>query len=167
MKSYIDKIEALDACPPAIEWLREKNYATLQEAWDNCERGDWMLWLYGRLNKSAPWSDERKPLVLAACACARLSLPSFEARFPADSRPRRCIEVTEAWCRGEASREQVVSARNAAYAATAYAADAAATYAAAAYAAAAYAAAAAAAYAADREECALIVRSMLPCPVLA
>ena len=35
----------LDACPEAIKWVGDK---TLQEAWDTCKRGDWMLWLYAR-----------------------------------------------------------------------------------------------------------------------
>ena len=38
----------LGACPEAVEWA--KPYATLQQAWDACERPDWMLWLCEQTN---------------------------------------------------------------------------------------------------------------------
>jgi len=78
----------------------------------------------------------RELLVEWACDCAERALPIFEAKHSDDDRPRKAIETTRAWLRGEASIEQVRDA-----AAAAYAADAAAAYA-------AYAAAVAAAYAA-------------------
>jgi hypothetical protein len=140
-----------------------------------------MLWLAGRLVKN---DEDRKPIVLAACACARLALQYVPK---GELRPLHAIETAEAWCRGEATIEEVRAARaaayaayaaDAAYAAAADAADAYAAAAAAAYAAAAAAAAAAyAAYAADAAayaaartkvlaECADIVRKMLPLPKL-
>ncbi len=61
---------------------------------------------------------------MAACACARLALVHVP---PGDEPPRVAIETAEAWCRGEATIEQVGKARQNAYAAAAYAyADAAA-----------------------------------------
>lgn len=35
-------LESLDACAEAREWVGERS---LQEAWDVCERVDWMRWL--------------------------------------------------------------------------------------------------------------------------
>lgn len=55
-----------DTCDEARKWcLTQPDY---QAAWDACERGDWLLWLAGRLGV------DRRLLVRAACACARLAL---------------------------------------------------------------------------------------------
>jgi hypothetical protein len=134
----------LGACHDAVEWAR--GYDTPEAAWAACERGDWMLWICGKL-AGPPWSDSRKPLVLACCECARLTLPYVHV---GEDRPRSAIETAERWARGEVAQEEVRAATSAAYAAAtsaAYAAAAASAYAA--YAASAYAASAADAYAAD------------------
>jgi hypothetical protein len=44
-EAYVNKLTELGACSDAIDWSRSK---TPQEAWDTCERADWMLWLIGR-----------------------------------------------------------------------------------------------------------------------
>ena len=84
---------------------------------------------------------DRRRLVRAACACARTVLHHIPKR---EDRPRVAIETAERWARGEATRGEVRTARDAAwdahYAATVAAAaitysDAAATAATAAYAA--------------------------------
>jgi hypothetical protein len=151
------QLRALGACSEARTWA--KPYETLEAAWNACERGDWLLWLAGKLGL------DRKRLVFAACQCARTALPRAK-----DDSVLKCIETTEAWTRGEVTLEQVRTARRglsfsaAAYAA-AYAADAYAAYAAAysaAYAAAADAAAAdAAALRAARLKHAKIVRGLI------
>lgn len=153
--TWIDGLTALRACNEAVIWAR--GYDSLDAAWAACERGDWMLWLLGRLSDE-PESDARKKLVLCACACARTALPFVRAR---EERPLRCIKTAEKWARGEATIDEVREARRAAYAAAAaYAdADAAAAYAAAAAAAARYQ---------SLKACADIVRAHYPqAPVLA
>ena len=169
------QLKKFDACTEGYEWAKGK---TLTEAWSTCERGDWMLWYAAKIN------IDRKLLVKAACACARLSL-----KFVPDGeqRPRIAIETAEAWAEGKASLNDVETASYATYAAAyTYAADAADAAANAAYAAAnaayaaayvAYAADAAtdaadAAYAADATDattlrvCAEIVRDMIPLDAL-
>ena len=105
------------ACWEALEWLQERDAAT---AWSECPRGDWLLWWAAKVGV------ERKVVVLAACACARLALPYVAA---GELRPLKAIETAEAWYSGKASLGDV----RAAYAAD----DASAAAAAAAYAAAA------------------------------
>ena len=159
----------LSACSESEEWAGSR---TPQEAWEACPRGDWLLWLAGKLE------IDRKLLVLAACDCARLALPFVPE---GEQRPLKAIETAEAWTRGEASLEEVKAAAdaarasaNAAYAAayTAYTANTAyaAAYAAvdAANAANAVYAANAAAYAADadakaktQQKCAELVRARI------
>lgn len=109
----------LDACAQALNWAKGK---TLAEAWATCQRGDWMLWLAGKMADATGWPT-RKQVSLAACDCASLALPyAGENREVAE----KAIEMTRAWTRGEASLDEVRAAANAANAANAaYAATAA------------------------------------------
>ena len=110
MRPHIKYLKKLGACSVAVDWA--KQYDSLQEAWDVCERGDWMLWL-----KGAQPDCPRQELVLAACECARLALPYVP---DGETRPLAAIETAEDWARGgKSTLEQVRNAANAAYAATA------------------------------------------------
>src|SRR3990167_10919556 len=71
MKEWNEKLNQLGACPEALVWAED--YESLEEAWQKCERGDWMLWLAGRLS-GRPESKSRKLVVLATCQCAKVSL---------------------------------------------------------------------------------------------
>ena len=104
-------LRRLNACEDAVAWARGK---TFREAWLTCERGDWMFWLAARAGV------DLKTVVLAACACARLSLKYVKV---GEDRPRIAIETAERWARGEATSDEGRAAAAAAYAA--YAADAA------------------------------------------
>ena len=168
MGSPLEKIRHLHPCREAVDWLATQPSAA--EAWRSCERGDWMLWLLGRISGPVG-SKSRKKLVLAACACARLSLKYVPK---GEGRPRVAIVTAERYARGthDVMLDDVRNA--AAAAAAAYAASASAdayayAYAAAAAYAAAYAAYADAAYAdaahADTLcRCAGIVRKHYPRP---
>ena len=160
-----DILSGLRVCHEAVTWVKASKCRSLETAWKKCERGDWMLWYAGKL--SGPVGNEkRKLLVLASCACARLSLPLFEKRYPDDKRVRDCIETAEKWARGEATVEALQVARRNCYAYAAATAEA--TYAAEAAAEAAsdatYAASAASAAARKKtlKECADIVRGFYP-----
>ena len=126
---WIDKLIRLQACSNAVDWCR--TYDSLDGAWQSCTRGDWMLWLLGRLS-GKPGSKARKQLVLTTCECARLALSHVKT---GEDRPLKAIETTERWAIGKATIQEVraaadVAYADAAYAATAYAAaDVAATYA--------------------------------------
>jgi hypothetical protein len=97
LNGWIKELQQLGACIDALRW--GKDYPTLQEAWVKCERGDWMLWLLGKLS-GKPMSDERKKLVLIACQCARLSLKYVK---PGETRPLKAIELASAWAGGDNS----------------------------------------------------------------
>jgi len=108
-----------ETCPPAVAWcLTQPSY---EVAWEACARPGWLLWLAGCL------TTDPRPIVLAACACARTVLHLVAA---GDERPRIAIGTAEDWCRGEsvdgaADAAAVHAAADAAYAA-AYAVHAAA-----------------------------------------
>jgi hypothetical protein len=147
-----DFCEHFAACHDGAEFATK--YDTMAEVWDNCPRGDWLLWMLRKLRIT----PERE-LRLFACWCA-------EQAQPTDPRSLTAIAVSRRYAMGEATLSELQAAAEAAYAAyaayaaseaayAAYAADAAcavdaayAAYAAADAAAnAAYAAADAAAYA--------------------
>ena len=170
MNPDVQKILSLGPCDDAAQWIMDHADEGTYSLWRKCNHGDWLLWL------AAQVGVDRKLTVLAACDCAETALrflPSTEER------PARAIATAQAWCRCEATLDQVRIAASAAYAA-AYAAYAAANaaYAADAAANAAYANAADAAYAAyaannaagarararasTRRECARLVRRQIP-----
>ena len=126
------KLDKINACSGAIRWVAtQKNY---KEAWQNCNRGDWMLWLAQRLN-----IDKHK-LTLAKGLTAKLVIHLME-----DERSINAVHIAIKYGNHQATDEELKIAYAAAYdaaaAAAAYAYAAAAAYA-------AYAAAADAAYAA-------------------
>jgi hypothetical protein len=110
-RHWSDALVPLGACTEAVSWARtQPDYET---AWAACERGDWLIWLADRLR------EDRRTIVRAACACARLALRYVPA---GDDRPLRAIEAAEGWCDGNVTLEIVVPAAAAAYAAYYYAA---------------------------------------------
>jgi len=159
-----------DACDTGMVFARK--HPTPQAAWDACERGDWLLWWLGK-TMGSPWSDSRRHF--AGC-CAEIAALAPVCPDEYELARQWAIDALSRWSRGEAEREEVEAAANAAYAAdaaayaanAAYAADAAYTAAYAAYAAYAADAAAYAAYAADAarqrilNEAAEIVREWFP-----
>ena len=119
------RLEKVDACSEARLWILSlPPDTTARQAWDQCHRGDWMLWVLARTS-GPPESDSRKRLVLCACEIARTALQYVPA---GEDRPRVAIETAERWTRGEATIEEVRVAT--ANATAAYAAAAAAAYAA-------------------------------------
>jgi hypothetical protein len=140
MNTLQTKLKELDACDEAIEWA--KDYDNLQQAWDNCQRGDWMIWLINKME----WSND-KDLRLMAVAFARQVQHLMN-----DQRSINALDVAERYANGEANIEELTEARAAAAAVAAWAAWGAAWAAAWAAGAAAWAAAWAAARAARAAE---------------
>ena len=148
MKSHIEQLKRLGACQEAVTWADQ--HPDMAAVWVNCGRGDWMLWLCGKLS-GEPEGEECKRLVLVACDCARLALP-----HATDPQVLVAIETAERWVNGRATIQDF---RDAAYAAANEAVYAAAN--------AAANAAYVAVYAAVQKQCADIVRKHYPtAPVL-
>ena len=102
----------LDACDDAIKWAAQQR--NRQQAWQDCERGDWMLWYAGRVAGGKVGSKQRKRLVLCACECARLALPYAGENKDVAT---KAIETAEAYCRGETTEQEVRVTADAAFAA--------------------------------------------------
>ena len=102
-------LENFDVCDDALEWCSKQR--SRHQAWQDCERGDWMLWLLGYL--AGPMgSRSRKRLVLCCCEVAR---PALKHVPKGENRPRVAIETAEAYCYGRASLDEVRAAAKAAY----------------------------------------------------
>ena len=146
------ELEKTGACKEAIFYVRtQKNY---EEAWYNCSRGDWMLWIAAKLQ------IDKRLLTLTKGKCAATVLHLMK-----DKRSKKAVKAAIDYGHGLIGDEELKNAAYAAYDAAyaayaAYASDAAYDAAYAAYDAAAYAvadaaagaaAANAAAYAADTD----------------
>ena len=108
------KLEKLNACRDAIEWVKTRK--SDKDAWMNCERGDWMLWLAKKLDV-----DDRK-LTLAKATCA-----NQVRHLMKDQKSLDAIDACFKYAKGEITREKLnvyASSAYAAYYADASAADA-------------------------------------------
>lgn len=166
MYHWTENLVKMEACEEAVEWAR--GCATYAEAWEACERADWLLWLAAK--KAGPrGSASHRAVVLGAALCAETALRYLPE---GEDRPARAVDLAVRYGRGEnVEARELRAAADAAWAAAAcaaadaYAADADA-YAAAAWAAAADAYAAADADADAERRMADIVRAVVARPEL-
>lgn len=110
-----EKLLALDLCREAREWLESQPDASIAELWQQCERGDWMMWV---LERSPGFT--RRLAVELGCAIVRRTLfrdGHAVLGLLADERIRNALEVGEAWLRGEATYKKLRAAQASAYAA--------------------------------------------------
>jgi hypothetical protein len=110
------------ACSDAIIWSRGK---TLQQAYDECERADWMLYFFRKMCGQPGWPSVRQ-VVGTVARCAETVLHIYETKYPDNNSPRECIEACYRYERGEIDEDELKKYRKAAHAAyaDAYAADA-------------------------------------------
>jgi len=102
------------ACSDGYEFAKD---LTLKQFLNTCERGDWILWLFARMNK-----ESLRELTLAKAHCANTARHLMK-----DERSTKAIDVAIKFGNNEASRDELNAAAAAAYAAAgAYDADAAA-----------------------------------------
>ena len=99
-------------CREAVEYMSTQKNSTL--AWQNCERGDWMLWIAKKLNV-----DDKK-LTMAKAMCAKQV-----EHLMKDQRSKDALQACFDYVNGKITREQLnaYAAAYAAYAAYAAAAD--------------------------------------------
>src|SRR5574340_201946 len=91
-----ERLRSLRACNSAVEWA--KGYTDPERAWNECERGDWLIWLAYKLG------IDEKLITAAKCDCAEPALKYVPA---GEDRPRNAIEVARKWIRGEATDQEL------------------------------------------------------------
>lgn len=79
-----------DACDEALDWLGDRN---AEQAWTDCQRGDWLLWIVGHVVTD---DDLKKEIVKIALSCAKLSLG-----VTSDPRVHDCCHAVDRWLAGE------------------------------------------------------------------
>ena len=127
LKITIENLKELAPCESGYKFAKSKN--SLIEAWNTCERGDWLLWFAQKLGCPL------QLLTLAKATCA-----ATVTHLMRDKRSRNAVKAAIDFGNGIATREELDAASDAAHVAAKDAFD----YAFAAYAAAASNAAAAA-----------------------
>jgi len=86
MTQLQEHLAELDACLEACRWAGDR---TAAQAWDECERADWLLWWAAITGRNS-----HKSIVLVSAACARTGLQYVLA---GEDRPRLAIEAAERW----------------------------------------------------------------------
>ncbi len=79
-------LRSLGACASGIDWIGERTPA---QAWEECERVDWLLWWAAKANP-----DSGPRIILAMCACVRMALVHVPS---GEDRPRLAIEEAESY----------------------------------------------------------------------
>jgi len=96
------KLEKTGACKEAIFYVRtQKNY---EEAWYNCSRGDWMLWIAAKLQ------IDKRLLTLTKGKCAATVL-----RLMKDKRSKKAVKAAIDYGHGLIGDEELKNAAYAAY----------------------------------------------------
>jgi len=160
-------LQAHGACVESCLWAAEypDTAEGRQRAWDECPRGDWMLWIGGKLS-GEPGSPARRLLVRAAVACARTVLDEIPGEADR-AEIASVLDALDAYALDPQAQTDLTALRRRAWAVQS---KLRAAYAAAAADAAAYAAANAADAAADAARqahlarCAQAVRELMPQP---
>ena len=130
MELTLKWLQANDACQSGIDWYLKQgttDFINLLKLARDAGRVDDFLWGYAR-------RVNRKTRILWACHAVELALPIFEAKYPADDRPRKAIEAAKKCALRNTAKN--ISASAAAYAVSSVASAAAYAAAADAYAAA-------------------------------
>jgi hypothetical protein len=105
-------ITQFDPCDEGMEYYESK--ASFEEAWNDCEIGDWMLWIAANLE------IDRRLLVKAAALCAGTVRHLME-----DKRSTEAIDACLRYAAGEIDESEMREYADAASAAAYYAARAA------------------------------------------
>ena len=108
MSPLIELLKKHDACSPMLNWIQSNNIATVQEAWERCPCGSWLV--CGAINMGL----NNKLIALAVCDCARtvLQLVPTEVPKPLDASRvfQYTLETAEKYVHGEVDIDTAVGA---------------------------------------------------------
>jgi hypothetical protein len=99
-KEHLEWLQANKACKESIKWIKQNNIQSLEDAWNICKQGDWLLWMATKLKV-----DKRK-LVLCAALCAHTVV-----QYMKDPRSRNAVRIAFLWGRGKATDKQLEAAK--------------------------------------------------------
>lgn len=70
MTTWHQRLIDINACEGAREWAAD--YSTVEEAWEDCDRADWMLWLAARILDRRRAIGVLVEVVRATCYVAKM-----------------------------------------------------------------------------------------------
>lgn len=88
----------LRACVSSLDWLDDLGNVTPQQAWEQCTKSDYMIWLCLELNERRH-GDLEKSAVLACCDMVDLALPMVHAKELA-TLVRNAVYASREWASG-------------------------------------------------------------------
>lgn len=91
LKEFLEKN---NACKDGFDFAKD---LTLEQFLNTCQRGDWILWLFARLNPQS-----LRELILAKGHCANTMRELFK-----DERSRKAVNIAIAFGEGKATREEL------------------------------------------------------------
>ena len=101
-------IEEHAPCAGGVKWLKKHGIKTVAEAYDRCERSDWLIWLLVEVH-----GIDRRQRVTLSCQIVR----TIWHLLSEDD--KSCIMTCEKWLAGEATDKELLAASAAATAAAA------------------------------------------------
>lgn len=90
-----------------IKWIEENKIETLEEAWESCNRGDWLLWMAERL-----FGVDQRKLTMCAALCAHTVVQHIEDPISKDA-----VRIAFLFSRSKVTLDEVKEAKAAARAA--------------------------------------------------
>ena len=114
-----EQFDRIDNCQESLDYVASQ--PSLADAWENCERPDWLL-AFARKARIA----SKEQFVRIAIGEAEAVLHIWTTRFPDDDRPQKAIQAAKDWIDDQTSGTRAAAACAAATAACATAAAAAA-----------------------------------------
>jgi hypothetical protein len=87
-------LESINACNSGAKWADSQS--SYREAWDKCERGDWMLWI------AKKQGVDLRVLTRAKVECAKVVEHLIK-----DERSINALRVAERFADGDATREEL------------------------------------------------------------
>ena len=91
-----EKLHELGACGEAVDWVGDMS---IEEAWEACPRGNWMLWYYG-----TAYPEKTRELTLAAGHCANT------VRHLMTVESQAAVDAAISFGEGKISREELKKA---------------------------------------------------------
>lgn len=95
------EIEKFNPCGDALDFRKE--HKSFKDAWENCHRGDWILWIASKLKV------DKRTLFLAKARCAKTVIHLMK-----DQRSIDAVNITERYGIGDIEEDEL---KYAAYAA--------------------------------------------------
>ena len=100
-KEHLFWLKSNHACQESMDWVEENNIGSLEEAWNACEEGHWLIWLAQELRIN------KRKLVLCGALCAHTVI-----QYMQDPRSRNAVRIAFLWGRGKATDAQMVAAED-------------------------------------------------------